>query len=145
MTNLLHAVYCNALAYFNSLSLVAPLCFPFTLIYVHSFVLSQDGVASPDDVDAAISQGLGLRYSFMGPFETMHLNADGIKDYCMKYGANIHAVCDSQCSSRPLSGSTLDVVKEAMEKKIPVEQLTARRKWRDSRLAALAVHQKDTT
>ena len=81
----------------------------------------------------------------MGPFETMHLNADGIKDYCMKYGANIHAVCNSQCSSRPLSGLTLDVVKEAMEKKIPVEQLNARRKWRDSRLAALAIHQKDMT
>jgi len=33
----------------------------------------QDGIASPDDVDAAIFQGLGMRHSFMGPFETMHL------------------------------------------------------------------------
>ena len=114
-------------------------------IHLGLCVLPQDGVASPDDVDAAISQGLGMRYSFMGPFETMHLNADGIKDYCTKYGANILAVCDSQCPSRPLSGLTLDVVKEAMEKKIPVEQLNARRKWRDSRLAALAIHQKDMT
>ena len=112
---------------------------------MYSLVLQQDGIASPDDVDAAISQGLGLRYSFIGPFEAMHLNADGIKDYCTKYGPNILAVCDSQCPSRPLSGLTLDVVKEAMEKKVPVEQLNARRKWRDSRLAALAIHQKSMT
>ena len=37
----------------------------------------QDGVCSPEDVDTVMSKGLGLRYSFMGPFETMHLNAGG--------------------------------------------------------------------
>ena len=36
---------------------------------------AQDGVASPDDVDTAVSQGLGLRWSFMGPFQTIDLNA----------------------------------------------------------------------
>jgi len=49
----------------------------------------QDGIASPDDVDTAISWGLGLRHSFMGPFEAMHLNVDGVEDYSKKYGANI--------------------------------------------------------
>ena len=74
----------------------------------------------------------------MGPFETMHLNADGVEDYCKKYGANILNICESQSPSRPLSGSTLDVMKEAMERKVPFEHLNARRRWRDSRLAALA-------
>ena len=35
-------------------------------------------MCSPEDVDTAVSQGLGLRYSFMGPFEVMHLNAEGM-------------------------------------------------------------------
>ena len=74
----------------------------------------------------------------MGPFETMHLNADGVEDYCKKYGANILNICESRSPSRPLSGSTLDVIKEAMERKVPFEHLNARRRWRDSRLAALA-------
>ena len=37
----------------------------------------KDGVCSPEDVDTAMVEGLAPRYSFMGIFETMHLNADG--------------------------------------------------------------------
>ena len=34
-----------------------------------------------------MSQGLGLRYSFMGPFETIDLNADGRKDGALAFVA----------------------------------------------------------
>jgi len=85
----------------------------------------QDGIASPDDVDSH-SQGLGLRYSFIGPFETMHLNADGVKDYCKKCDANVLNICESQ--------SALD--KQLRER----YHLNARRKWRDSSLAAIAIN-----
>lgn len=33
---------------------------------------------SPDDLDLVMSDGLGMRYAFMGPLETMHINAEGI-------------------------------------------------------------------
>jgi len=78
----------------------------------------QDGIASSDDVDTAISWGLGLRNSFMGPFETVHLNVDGVEDHRKKYGANTLNICESQSASRSLSGSTLDVIKEEMEIKV---------------------------
>lgn len=46
--------------------------------------LVQDGVASPEDVDRAITHGLACRWSFMGPFQTIDLNAPkGILD-CKK-------------------------------------------------------------
>lgn len=32
---------------------------------------------SPGDLDLVMSNGLGLRYAFLGPLETMHLNAEG--------------------------------------------------------------------
>lgn len=38
---------------------------------------SQEGVVSPGDLDLVMSDGLGLRYAFIGPLETMHLNAEG--------------------------------------------------------------------
>lgn len=47
-----------------------------------AYQLVRDGVASAKDVDAAVKDGLGLRWSFMGPFETIHLNApNGLNDY----------------------------------------------------------------
>ena len=79
----------------------------------------------------------------MGPFETMHLNANGMEDYCKRYGANIVTVCETQTPPRPLDGSTLDTVKEAMEKVVPLDKLDERRKWRDDRLAALAILMRD--
>ena len=39
--------------------------------------LLQDGIVSPQDVDTIMSQGLGMRYAFMGPWETGYLNANG--------------------------------------------------------------------
>ncbi len=72
--------------------------------------LVEDGIISPDDVDTAISEGLGLRYSFMGPFEVMHLNANGIREYCELYGKNIAQVCDTQTPTRSFNGPTLDIV-----------------------------------
>lgn len=39
--------------------------------------LVQDGVMSVEDVDAVMSEGLGMRYAFLGVFETCHLNANG--------------------------------------------------------------------
>jgi L-gulonate 3-dehydrogenase len=29
---------------------------------------------------------MGMRYAFMGPMETIHLNADGTQNYCDRYG-----------------------------------------------------------
>jgi hypothetical protein len=76
----------------------------------------------------------------MGVFETMHLNATGIQDYCEQYGDNILTVCKTQEPPRPLSGPTLETVCKAMEKEVPLDRLEERRRWRDNRLAALAIH-----
>ena len=50
--------------------------------------LYSEGYASSEDIDATIKDGLGLRWAFMGPFETIDLNAPGgIKDYMSRYGS----------------------------------------------------------
>ena len=47
-----------------------------------AFRLVADGYATVEDIDIGIRDGLALRWSFMGPFETMDLNAPGgVRDY----------------------------------------------------------------
>ncbi len=51
-----------------------------------AFRLVADGYASVEDVDVGLREGLALRWSFMGPFETIDLNAPGgIRDYVQRY------------------------------------------------------------
>merc|ERR1712113_41348 len=56
------------------------------------FRLVLDDVVSADDLDVVMRDGLGLRYAFMGPMETIHLNALGLKKYCETYGETISNV-----------------------------------------------------
>ena len=46
-------------------------------LLTEAFRLVQEGYVSPEDLDHTIADGLGLRWAFMGPFETIELNAPG--------------------------------------------------------------------
>ena len=102
--------------------------------------LVEEGVCSAEDADIAVTEGLGMRYAFMGNFETMQLNANGAVDYCQKYGDNIKRVCLEQqaLGVRDLAGPTLEAVSEYLNSKIPIEKLEERRIWRDGWLKAIA-------
>ncbi|HZQ61527.1 MAG TPA: 3-hydroxyacyl-CoA dehydrogenase, partial [Casimicrobiaceae bacterium] len=55
-------------------------------LLTEAFRLVHEGYVSPEDLDHTIAEGLGLRWAFMGPFETIELNAPGgIPDYCRRY------------------------------------------------------------
>ncbi|XP_060682694.1 lambda-crystallin homolog isoform X2 [Hemiscyllium ocellatum] len=105
-----------------------------------SWRLVNDGVLSPEDVDLVMSAGLGMRYAFMGPFETIHLNAEGLKNYCERYAAGMKRVLSSFGPVPEFSGEAMEKINQVVSQKISPdpENLSARRQWRDSRLAALA-------
>ncbi|XP_041055501.1 lambda-crystallin homolog [Carcharodon carcharias] len=104
-----------------------------------SWRLVNDGVLSPEDVDLVMSAGLGMRYAFMGPFETIHLNANGLKNYFKCYDVGMKRVSSSFGPVPEFSGEALEKINQAMSQRIPPdpENLNARRQWRDSCLAAL--------
>eukprot|EP01136_Pigoraptor_vietnamica_P018761 Opistho-1_new@5556 len=107
----------------------------------HFLLRAQDGVCSPEDVDTAVSEGLGLRWSFMGPFQTIDLNApEGVDDYCRRYGEGIFRVCETQKDPRKMEGAAVQEINEAMRRQVPLDKLPQRREWRDAQLAALARH-----
>lgn len=47
------------------------------VLLMEAWRLVEQGLATAEDVDKTVSQGLGLRWAFMGPFETIDFNAPG--------------------------------------------------------------------
>lgn len=54
--------------------------------------LVADGVLNVRDIDSVMSDGLGMRYAFLGALETAHLNAEGMANYCERYNKSIYDV-----------------------------------------------------
>jgi L-gulonate 3-dehydrogenase len=104
-----------------------------------AFRLVEDGYVTPQDLDKTLKDGLGLRWSFMGPFETIELNAPrGIPDYCRRYGASLSAL--SAANPAIYEGENLSRILAQWDKVLTPDQVAARMRWRDRRLAALRVH-----
>jgi L-gulonate 3-dehydrogenase len=97
-----------------------------------------DGVLSVEDVDAVMSHGLGMRYAFMGPYETAHLNATGMKEYFEKYARGIYEVSKDFKPIPKMEGPVAQEIIDYWHTKIPIDKLPERRIWRDQRLTALA-------
>uniref|UniRef100_A0A8D0P5S9 L-gulonate 3-dehydrogenase n=1 Tax=Sus scrofa TaxID=9823 RepID=A0A8D0P5S9_PIG len=102
--------------------------------------LVEAGIVSPGDLDLVMSNGLGLRYAFIGPLETMHLNAEGMLSYCDRYREGMKRVLKTFGPIPEFSGAVAEKVHQAMCVKVPddPEHLAARREWRDGCLMRLA-------
>lgn len=106
-----------------------------------AWALYKEGYASAADIDKTVSDGLGLRWSFMGPFETIDLNAPGgIADYAARLGPLYHEVAQSRMSPEPWSEDTIKQVERERRVDLKETDLNPRRNWRDRRLMALAAH-----
>ena len=103
----------------------------------------EDGSIGVEDVDSVVKDGLGLRYAFMGPFETCHLNVAGFSDLINKFGSLMDQLNSTMGPYNVMGGESAKKVAEVLNKKMPLDKLDERRKWRDSRLIALAKLKKD--
>jgi L-gulonate 3-dehydrogenase len=106
-----------------------------------AFRLVGSGIVSAADLDKAISDGLGLRWSFMGPMKTIHLNApEGVSDYVERYdgmyqGFDLYADTDNSwhCVTRETLAAELEAA-------IPIDDIPAAQADRDKKLMALLKH-----
>ncbi len=102
-------------------------------------LLAQDAI-SPEDLDATVKHGLGLRWSFMGPLETIDLNAPGgLADYCARYGA-LYAQMQREMTPMAWDPALVARLQGARRAALPEAAVPARHAWRDRRLMALAAH-----
>uniref|UniRef100_A0AAY5JWY9 L-gulonate 3-dehydrogenase n=1 Tax=Esox lucius TaxID=8010 RepID=A0AAY5JWY9_ESOLU len=100
-----------------------------------------DGVISVRDIDLVMSEGLGMRYAFIGPMETMHLNApEGLEDYLKRYREGMRRVLTTFGPVPEFSGEAAERINKEMCEMIPPDHqnLSAKRERRDQLLMGLA-------
>lgn len=112
-------------------------------LLLESWRLVKEDYVSVEDLDKCIRDGLGLRWAFMGPFETIDLNAPGgIPDYAKRYGPVLYSMMKD---IRPESWDDALVAKVQAERRkiMPQDRHAEREAWRDRRLMALVAHKRN--
>ena len=103
-----------------------------------AFKLIEDGVVSGEDLDKTVKHGLGLRWAFMGPMETIDLNAPGgIRDYLERFGPAFAEIALEQSEFRPWTTERYQRLEAERRQVMPGDALADRARWRDRRLLAL--------
>ena len=112
-------------------------------LVAEAFRLVGEGYVSPQDLDKTVKDGLGLRWSFLGPFETIELNAPGgIADYCARYAGFYRRLQAAPAGPEVFVQANIERVLAQWGKQASRERLAARSRWRDRRLAALRAHKR---
>lgn len=111
-------------------------------LVAEAFRMVRDGVMSVEDVDACVKDGLGLRWAFMGPFETIDMNAPGgVADYAERFGPLLGGITEEQT---PYHYDAETVARVTAERRAALDlaRIEERSAWRDRRLMALVAHKR---
>jgi L-gulonate 3-dehydrogenase len=104
-----------------------------------AYALVRDGVASVEDIDRIVKDGLGRRYSIIGPFETSDLNVrGGIRAHAERMGAAYARMGDERGDHARWSEELVAQVDAERRALLPLEQWSDRVAWRDRALMRLA-------
>jgi L-gulonate 3-dehydrogenase len=110
-------------------------------LLAEAFRLVGEGFVSPQDLDKTVKDGLGLRWSFMGPFETIELNAPGgMADYCARYTGFYRSLQSAPAAPGVYDPPNVEAILREWGEVADRARLDARTRWRDGRLAALRAH-----
>jgi L-gulonate 3-dehydrogenase len=112
-------------------------------LLAEAFRLVGEGFVSAEDLDHTVKDGLGLRWSFLGPLETIELNAPGgIPDYCARYTGFYKELAATAAGPEVYQSPNVDRVIAAWPHQPSPERISALTLARNERLAALAAHKK---
>jgi L-gulonate 3-dehydrogenase len=107
--------------------------------------LVKEDYVTVGDLDKCLKDGLGLRWSFMGPFETIDLNAPGgVPDYAQRYGPALYEMMKG-VQLEPWDPALIAKIDAERRKVMPQERHAEREAWRDRRLMALIAHKRATS
>ena len=97
---------------------------------------------SAEDLDKTVRDGLGLRWAFMGPFETIDLNApDGVADYAGRFGKAFSEMM-SGVNYSEWNAPLISKVESQCREYLSHEKHVEREAIRDKKLMALVAHKR---
>jgi len=103
-----------------------------------------EGYVSPQDLDKTVCDGLGLRWSFMGPLATIELNAPGgVPDYCARYSSFFRRLASEPPAPGVWGDDNAAKVGAELGPPAGAAEIDTRMRWRDRRLMALAAHKRE--
>ncbi len=103
-----------------------------------AYCLVRDGVTNVESLDRIVRDGLGLRWSVVGPFETVDLNTrGGIASHAQKLGPAYAAMGAERGQHDPWTPELVVKVTEQCRRLLPLNEWEARVRWRDRALMAL--------
>ncbi|MFZ4530538.1 MAG: 3-hydroxyacyl-CoA dehydrogenase [Alsobacter sp.] len=100
-----------------------------------AYCLVRDGVIGVEDLDTVVRDGLGLRWSVIGPFETSDLNTrGGIAAHAQKMGPAYARMGAERGQDDPWTEDLVARVAGERRAALPLAQWDARVAWRDRAL-----------
>ena len=103
-----------------------------------AYCLVRDGVASVEDVDRVVRDGLGRRWAFIGPFETADLNTrGGIAAHAERLGPAYARMGAERGQDDPWTPDLIADVTAQRRALLALEDWDERVAWRDEALIAL--------
>ena len=109
-----------------------------------AYCLVRDGVVSVGELDQLVRDGLGLRWSVVGPFETVDLNTvGGIEEHARRLGPAYARMGAERGQDDPWTTELVQEVTAQRRNALPLDDWPARVAWRDQQImAALAARPK---
>jgi len=103
-----------------------------------AYCLVRDGVASVADIDLLVRDGLGLRWSVVGPFETVDLNTrGGIAAHAERMGPSYARMGAERGQNDPWTTGLVAEVAAQRRAELALAEWEARVAWRDRTLMGL--------
>jgi 3-hydroxyacyl-CoA dehydrogenase len=103
-----------------------------------AYCLVRDGVASVDDVDRVMRDGLGRRWAWIGPFETADLNVHGgIAAHAERMGPAYARMGAERGQDDPWTPQLVARVTAERRRLLPLDAWEERVAWRDRALVSL--------
>jgi 3-hydroxyacyl-CoA dehydrogenase len=102
-----------------------------------AWCLVRDGVASVEDVDRTVRDGLGRRWALIGPFETSDLNTrGGLAVHAPRMGPAYQRMGQERGQHDPWTPEMVEQVVTQRREFLPLDHWEARVTWRDRALIA---------